>query len=60
MSICKEQGFESREDYLLGLAEDYGVPYSKVQFMADIFGPNEDFDGLVSAVQDYADGVSGF
>lgn len=60
MSIYKEQGFESREDYLLGLAEDYGVPYSKVWFMAYIFGPSEDFDGLVSAVRDYADGYSQF
>lgn len=55
MSIYKEHGFESREDYLRGLSEDYGVSFSTVTALANILGPNEDFDGLVSAVRNYAD-----
>lgn len=45
-------GYEDREDYLSCLAEDYGVDLDTVKALADLLGPNEDFDGLVTALED--------
>jgi len=53
MSIYTENGYKNRKDYLNSLAEDYGVPLEIVYAAADILGPNEDFDGLVTTIQDY-------
>lgn len=55
MSIYQEHGYESRKDYLKCLAEDYGVPEETVFALASVLGSTEDFDGLVSAVEDAAD-----
>ena len=52
--IYKELGYTDRDEYLKSLAEDYDVDYHTVKSVADLLGPNEDFDGLVSAVEDYA------
>ncbi len=52
--IYKENGYENRQDYLKCLSEDEGVPLDVVLALADILGPNEDFDGLVTAIQDAA------
>ena len=49
-----EYGAESRAEYLECLADDYGMDLEMVQAIADLLGPNEDFDGLVSALEDYA------
>ena len=51
-NIYKEQGYENRTDYLLGLAEEYGIDPEMVFVAADMLGPNEDFDGLVTTIQD--------
>jgi hypothetical protein len=53
MSIYTEHGYYSRHDYLTDLAAETGVPLYVVETMADLLGPNEDFDGLVSALEDY-------
>ena len=53
-NIYREHGFENREAYLADLADEYGVDVQVLYMVADLLGPNEDFDGLVSAVQDYA------
>ncbi len=50
--IYQTIGFYDREDYLLHLAEDYGVDPDTVKALADLLGPNEDFDGLVTALED--------
>lgn len=50
--IYKEFGYESRQDYLNCLAEDYGVDIGEVMALADLLGPGEDFDGLVVAIED--------
>jgi len=56
MTIYQAQGYDSREDYLSCLAEDYGLDLQdQVLPLADLLGPNEDFDGLVTACQDLAD-----
>lgn len=50
--VYKENGYADRADYLSCLAEDYGVDLQTVQALADLLGPNEDFDGLVSSLED--------
>lgn len=52
MSVYTDQGYEDREDYLRCLAEDNEVDYSMVRTLADVLGPSEDFDGLVTSIQD--------
>lgn len=49
----KENGYENRKEYLKAMAEDHGVPYGDVLELAQILGPEEDFDGLVTNLQDY-------
>jgi hypothetical protein len=53
MSVYTENGYENRRDYLNSLAEEYRVPLEIVYAAADLLGPNEDFDGLVTTIQDY-------
>jgi len=57
MNIYKANGFDSRADYLKHLAYDYGVTIETVNALADELGPSEDFDGLVLALEDYAENV---
>ena len=52
MSIYKENGFDTRVDYLIVLADTYGIDQSIVFAMADMLGKNEDFDGLINALED--------
>ena len=42
-------GYADRQDYLRFMADLYG---DEVYALADILGPNEDFDGLVSTCED--------
>lgn len=49
-----EYGAESRAEYLAMLADEYDVPLSTVRAMAAVLGPNEDFDGLVTSLEDMA------
>ena len=42
----------TRKDYLDQLAEEWEIDNDVVYTLADLLGPNEDFDGLVSHVQD--------
>lgn len=50
--IYKRYGYTSRDGYLDSLAEDFGVAKIVVLSLAEILGPNEDFDGLVRALED--------
>lgn len=52
MSIYKDNGYDNRRDYLECLAAEYGVPMRLVLELASLLGPEEDFDGLVSEVED--------
>jgi hypothetical protein len=54
MSIYTENGYESRADYLQCMADEYDTDLSTVLLLADLLGPSEDFDGLVSALKDHA------
>jgi hypothetical protein len=51
-TIYQEHGYENRADYLRQLADEYGVDAYMVQSAADVLGPNEDFDGLISTIED--------
>ena len=55
-NVYIENGYKNRRDYLASLAENYG---SKVWALADILGPTEDFDGLVTTLED-SDGDEGW
>ena len=48
-----DNGFKNRKEYLESLCEEYDS--STVYALADMLGPNEDFDGLVTSLEDYAD-----
>jgi len=56
MSTYQEMGYSSRRDYLDSLADELGVERSTVYAMAQMLGPSEDFDGLVTSLEDYAEG----
>ena len=51
-NIYQENGYADRDDYLNCLSEDYGVSIEDVYSLAEMLGENEDFDGLVSALED--------
>lgn len=55
--IYTENGFEDRQDYLKYLADDLGLDQEVVYMVADLYGPSEDFDGLVTTLQDYSEGM---
>ena len=51
-NIYQENGYADRDDYLNCLSEDYSVSIDNVYNLAEILGENEDFDGLVSTLED--------
>ena len=53
MSIYTENGYADRKEYLDNLADDLGIDNGTVYALADVLGESEDFDGLVSALEDY-------
>jgi hypothetical protein len=50
-NIYQQNGYDSRQDYLDSLAEDSFDP-NKVYLLADLLGPSEDFDALVTMLED--------
>ena len=55
MSIYTDEGYKSRRDYLENLAQDMGVATDTVFALASMLGSSEDFDGLVTALEDISD-----
>lgn len=51
--VYQENGFKSREDYLMSLAKKYNTDIRLLHTLADIMGPEQDFDGLVTMLNDY-------
>ncbi len=43
---------KEREEYLKGVAEDYGVPEETVFALASLLGETEDHDGLLTMLAD--------
>jgi hypothetical protein len=56
MTLYQREGYDNRTAYLQALAEDIGVDIKTVLTLADLLGPSEDFDGLVTSLEDYAEG----
>jgi hypothetical protein len=56
MTTYQREGYDNRRAYLLSLSEDLGVDIKTVMMLADLLGPNEDFDGLATSLEDYAGG----
>ena len=54
-NVYQENGFENRKEYLNHLAEEYGIEKEDVYQVAGMLGRSEDFDGLVTTLQDYAE-----
>jgi hypothetical protein len=54
-----DRGYASREEYLEGLAKDYGVDADVVFNIADVLGPTEDFDGLLCMLDDVSEYIFG-
>jgi hypothetical protein len=48
------RGYENRQAYLAELADDYGIDTAVVAIIADTLGPREDFDGLISSLEDFS------
>ncbi len=53
--IYQLNGFPTRADYLTSLAEQAGNDEHAhlIWAAADLLGPEEDFDGLITALQNY-------
>lgn len=49
----KNNGFENREEYLASLSEEYGSDV--VEALSTMLPESEDFDGLISELECYAD-----
>lgn len=54
-NVYKENGYENRREYLRSLAEEFDMDYSDVATIASVLGESEDFDGLISALEDFED-----
>ena len=52
MNIYQENGYENRKEYLECLADDFGIDPQIVFELAYLLGQNEDFDGLVTMLED--------
>ena len=51
-NVYIHNGYKSRKDYIMSLADNYGIEPMVVFEMAEMLGANEDFDGLVSSLED--------
>jgi hypothetical protein len=49
-------GYANRTEYLESISEDYGIDMDTVLALADLLGKEEDFDGLLSMLQDLDEG----
>ena len=55
-NVYTMNGYKNRRDYLENLASDMGLDRELVFSLASILGSGEDFDGLVSSLEDYSEG----
>jgi hypothetical protein len=56
MTIYQDNGYTSRQDYLNSLSDEYSVDIDTVEYLAELLGQDEDFDGLVVALEDHTGG----
>jgi hypothetical protein len=55
MNIYMEEGYQSRRHYLECLSENMGISKETVFMTASILGSSEDFDGLITTLEDMGD-----
>lgn len=51
-SVYVKHGYKNRDHYLMSLADDFCVDPQVVYSLAEVLGPDEDFDGLVVSLED--------
>lgn len=54
-NVYIEEGYKNRRDYLKTLSEELDVPFEVVMSISGMLGPEEDFDGLISSLEDYVE-----
>lgn len=54
-NLYSKLGFKNRKEYLDDLAIEYEIPNDVVYACADSLGEGEDFDGLLSMLEDAVD-----
>ena len=54
MNVYRKKWYNSRREYLMALAEEFELDYDSVFTIAGVMGPEEDFDGLLTALEDLA------
>lgn len=53
MSIYTDNGYANRQEYLDSLRDDYGAEL--VNTLITVLPASEDFDGLITALEDYSE-----
>lgn len=56
MNVYQENGYKDRKDYLKSLAEDFNMDYKDVVMLATTLGESEDFDALITSLEDHCEG----
>ena len=51
-TLYEEHGCKNRDEYIRDLANENDVDAGVAFAMADLLGENEDFDGLVTTIED--------
>lgn len=54
-SVYEQNGYKDRIHYLQSMSEDYCIAPAIVEALADLYGEEEDFDGLVSALDSHSE-----
>ena len=52
MNAHENNGYKDRVEYLESLVDEYCVDSDVVFILAELLGEEEDFDGLISALED--------
>ena len=52
-NVYEMNGQADRQEYLDDLADNMGIDRSIVSALADMLGETEDFDGLVTSLEDF-------
>lgn len=60
MNIYEKNGYYSRKDYLISLAEEFDMDIENVFIVANLLGPSEDFDGLITAIEDFSPEIESY
>ena len=59
-TIYEDHGFTGRKAYLVSLADDFAIDEDTVFSLASVLGKEEDFDGLVTSLEDIDAGDGGW